>query len=58
LPGGFPRPINVKDHAGVSCSINQLTDVSLCVQRACEQIGEKERAERFCGLKADARKKA
>ena len=58
LPGGLPRPIDVKDHVGVSCSINQLTDVSLFVQRACEQIGEKERTGRFCGLKAYARKKA
>ena len=58
LPGGLPRPIEVYDHVGVSCSINQLTDVSLFVQRAREQIGEKERTERFCGLKADARQKA
>ncbi len=30
LPSGFPRPINVKDHAGVSCSINKGAGVSLC----------------------------
>src|SRR6266566_3437101 len=36
LPSGLPRPINVKDHAGDSCAIDQLAGVSLCVQRARE----------------------
>jgi hypothetical protein len=44
LPGGFPRPIDVKDHAGDSCAIDKLACVSLFVQRAREQIGEKEGA--------------
>ncbi len=56
LPGGFPRPINVKDHAGVSCSINKSAGVSLFVQRAREQIGEKEGAQGFGGFKAHTRK--
>src|SRR6266568_656986 len=58
LPGGFPRPIDVKDHAFVACSIYQLACVSLCVHRAREQIGEKERAQGFCGRPGQARKKA
>src|SRR5260370_20069456 len=58
LPGGFPRPINVKDHAGVSCSINKSAGVSLFVQRAREQIGEKEGAQGFGGFKAHTRQKA
>jgi hypothetical protein len=58
LPGGLPRPIDVKDHACVACSIDKLAGVSLFVQRAREQIGEKERAQGFCGLPGQARKKA
>src|SRR5260370_8813951 len=58
LPSGFPRPINVKDHAGVSCSINKGAGVSRFVQRAREQIGEKEGAQGFGGLQAHARQKA
>src|SRR5438067_13298110 len=58
LPGGFPRPINVKDHAYVACSIDQLAGVSLFVQRAREQIGEKEGAQGFCGRRGQAGKKA
>ncbi|MFL5657381.1 MAG: hypothetical protein ACJ8CB_24770 [Ktedonobacteraceae bacterium] len=30
LPSGLPRPINVKDHAGVAFSINKGAGVSLC----------------------------
>src|SRR5216684_7290122 len=58
LPGGFPRPIDVKDHAFVACSIYKRACVSLVVQRAREQIGEKEGAQGFCGLPGQARKKA
>ena len=32
--------------------------MSLCVHRACEQIGEKERAQGFCSRPGQARKKA
>src|SRR5216684_4877327 len=41
LPGGLPRPIDVKDHVCVACAIDKLTGVALCVHRAREQIGEK-----------------
>lgn len=58
LPGGLPRPIDVKDHLFVACSIDKRAGVSLFVQRACEQIGEKERAQGFCGSRGQARKKA
>ena len=54
MSGGFPRPIDVKDHANAPCSIDKLACVSLFVQRAREQISEKERAQGFCGLKAQA----
>src|SRR5712691_3974725 len=58
LPGGLPRPIDVKDHAFVACSIDKLAGVSLFVHRAREQIGEKERAQGFCSRPGQARKKA
>src|SRR6266699_3154886 len=58
LPGGFPRPIDVKDYAVVACSISQRACMSLFVQRAREQIGEKEGAQGFCGRPGQARKKA
>ena len=48
LPSGLPRPIDVKDHTFVAFSINKPAGVSLCVQRAREQIGMKERAQGFC----------
>jgi len=58
LPGGLPRPIDVKDYMFVACSIDKLACVSLFVQRAREQIGEKERTQGFCGCPGQARKKA
>src|SRR5947208_12630452 len=58
LPGGLPRPIDVKDHVWGACSIDQLAGVSLCVQRARQQIGEKERAQGFGGLPRQAGEKA
>jgi len=58
LAGGLPRSIDVKDHAGDSYSIDQLAGVSLCVQRAREHIGEKERAQGFGGLPGQAGQKA
>ena len=58
LPGGLPRPIDVKDHMFVACAIDQLAGVSLCVQRAREQIGEKERAQGFGGSRGQAGQKA
>lgn len=58
LPGGLSCPIDVKDHACVACAINQLAGVSLGVQRAGEQIGEKERAQGFCGCPGQACQKA
>src|SRR2546421_8599949 len=54
LPGGLPRPIDVKDYMFVACSIDKLACVSLFVQRAREQIGEKERAQGFCGCEGSS----
>src|SRR5947209_4072545 len=58
LAGGLPRPIDVKDDVCVACSIDKRACVSLCVQRAREQISEKERAQGFGGLRGQARQKA
>src|SRR5712692_4961323 len=58
LPSGLPGSIDIKDHMCVACSIDELAGVSLCVQRAREQIGEKERAQGFCGSRCQARQKA
>src|SRR5713101_1300459 len=58
LPSGLPRPIDVKDHMFVAFSIDKLAGVSLFVQRARQQIGEKERAQGFGSSRGQARKKA
>lgn len=58
LPGDLLRSINVKDHAGDACSIDQLASVSLFVRGAREQISEKERTQSFCRSPGQARQKA
>src|SRR3954452_2854904 len=58
LPSGLPRPIDVKDHACVAFSIDKLAGVSLFVQWARQQIGEKERAQGFGSSRGQARQKA
>src|SRR2546421_1846980 len=57
LPSGLPRPIDVKDHACVAFSIDKLAGVSLFVQRAREQIGQKECAQGFRSRPGQAGKK-
>ena len=47
LPGGFPRPVNVKDGPGVPSSIHQSARLLVGGERTREQIIEKERAQRF-----------
>jgi len=42
----------------LACAIYEIASVSLFIQRTREQIGEKEMAQGFCSLKAQARKKA
>src|SRR6266480_315295 len=58
LAGCLARAINVEDDPLVACSINKGACLSLVVQRAREQIGEKERAQGFCGSPGEAGKKA
>src|SRR2546430_11760999 len=58
LSGGLPCPIDVKDHMFVACAIDKLAGMSLCVQRARQQIGEKERAQGFGSSRGQARQKA
>jgi hypothetical protein len=49
LAGGLPRPIDVKDHPGVSCSIHQFSSLLVGSEWATKQIIEKKRAQRFNG---------
>src|SRR6266849_10157590 len=58
LAGCLARAINVEDDPLFACSINKGACLSLVIQRAREQIGEKERAQGFCGSPGEAGKKA
>jgi hypothetical protein len=49
LSGCLPRPIDVKDHPAVSCSIHQPSGLLVGEERATEQILKKEGAQAFNG---------
>ena len=64
LAGRLTRPIDIKDHPGVSCSIHQAPGlrlvgvVGVVQERATEQVIETERAQGFDGCFGQRRQKA
>ena len=49
LPGRLPRPIDVKDHPALSCSIHQPSGLLVGGERATFEIIKKEGAQGFNG---------
>ena len=58
MAGSFPRAVDIEHGPGVAFSIHQSSGLLVMGERTCEQIMEKECAERFNGNLGECCQKA